>query len=88
VTGFDEIAIAQHFGRTISELAKDESMFARALVFVVKRRDGASDDDARNAALGMALKEITPFFNESSEDEAGKEQAPAEQPETSLSSVS
>jgi hypothetical protein len=36
LTGFDEIAIAQHFGRTVSDLAQsDASMFGRALVFVV-----------------------------------------------------
>jgi hypothetical protein len=89
LTGFDEIAISQHFGRTVSELGeKDQSMFGRALVFVLKRRDGASDDEARNAALGLTMKEFTAFFAEPSEDEAGKDEAPEEQPESSLSSVS
>lgn len=90
VTGFDEIAIAQQFGRTVGELAeKDQSMFGRALVFVVKRRDGASDGDAYQAALGMSVKELTSsFFAEASEEEAGKGEPLAEQPEASLSSVS
>lgn len=89
VTGFDEIAIAQHFGRTVQELAeKDASMFGRALVFVVKRRDGASDDEARNAALGMTFGEFQAFFAEPTEVEAGKDEPPGESPAASLSSVS
>jgi hypothetical protein len=41
LTGFDEIAIAQQFRHTVADLAQnDVSMFARALVFVAKRRDG------------------------------------------------
>jgi hypothetical protein len=89
ITGFDEIAIAQHFGRTVQELAeKDASMFARALVFVVKRRDGATDDEARNLALGQTMKEYNAFFAEPSEEEAGKDEEPEPLPEASLSSVS
>lgn len=89
VTGFDEIAIAQHFGRTVSELAeKDASMFGRALVFVLKRRDGATDDEARTAALEMTFGEFQKFFAEASEEEAGKDEASEPPPAQSLSSVS
>lgn len=89
LTGFDEIAIAQHFGRTVSELAAhDQSMFGRALVFVLKRRDGANDDDARNQALSLSMKEFTAFFADTSEEESGKDEQPEPQPESSPSSVS
>lgn len=77
LTGFDEIAIAQRFGRTVSELAtRDESMFGRALVFVFKRRGGATDDEAYNAALSLSMKEFMTFFAAESDEESGKEQQP------------
>jgi len=89
LTGFDEIAIAQRFGRTVTDLAQhDSTMFTRALVFVVQRREGDTDDAAWDAALGLPLKEVSTFFAVDTEDEAGKDEAPEPQPETSLSSVS
>lgn len=90
VTGFDEIAIAQRFGRTIADLAQgDASMFMRSLVFVVKRREGANDEDAWKDAMGMSTKDtLTGFFAEDSEEEAGKDEEPETQPGTSLTSVS
>jgi hypothetical protein len=88
LTGFDEIAIAQQFGRTVSELAaKDQSMFGRALVFVVRRRDGLSDVEARDAALGLTMKGFTGFFAETSAEESGKDEPPVPQPEPSLTSA-
>lgn len=74
LSGFDEIAIAQHFGRTVSDLAeKDPSMFGRALAFVMLRRGEPkmNDDDARNAVMNMSLKELQAKFEEGA-DEAGK----------------
>jgi hypothetical protein len=89
LTGFDEIAIAQRFGRSVGDLAtSDPSMFGRALVFVIKRRDGANDEEAWNAAMGLSMKGFTEFFAEPSEEEAGKDKGPEQQPGTSLSSVS
>lgn len=89
LTGFDEIAITQQFGRTVTDLAQhDPSMFGRAMVFVVKRRDGATDDDARNAAMAMTMKDYAVFFSDASEDESGKGVPSEEQPASSLSSVS
>lgn len=89
LTGFDEIAIAQHFGRNVGDLGvNDVSMFARALIFVFKRRDGATDDEARNAVLAMPLKECNAFFGEANAEESGKD-SPSEEPSgNSLSSVS
>jgi hypothetical protein len=89
VTGFDEIAISQHFGRTVMEMAeKDPSMFVRALIFVAKRREGATDDEARNAALEMPFKEYSDYFAPESVEEVGKDEQPAPSPVNSLTSVS
>jgi len=90
ITGFDEIAISTHFGRTIQDLAETEpSMFGRALVFVVKRREGLEDAEARKAALTMTLKECNEdFFATPSEEEAGKGEQPKPSPPSSLTSVS
>jgi hypothetical protein len=89
LTGFDEIAIAQQFGRNVADLAQhDPSMFSRTLLFVVKRRAGLSDEEAKNAALGMTMKECADFFAETSQEEPGKDEPSEEQPGTSLSSVS
>lgn len=89
LTGFDEMAIAQHFGHTVAELGgSNQSMFGRALVFVAKRRDGMSDDDARTAALSLPMKELTSFFADSSDEEAGKDEEPEQQPESLPSSAS
>lgn len=82
MTGFDEIAIAQRFGRTAADLAQnDGSMFLRSLIFVAKRREGLSDDEAWNAALGLPMKEAGEFFAQDSEEESGKEETPEPEPE-------
>lgn len=88
LTGFDEMAIKQHFGSPISDLASDQSMLARALVFVLRRRDGNSDDDARNQVLGMSLKEVLGYFSEESAESGKDEPVSAPSPTTSLTSVS
>jgi len=89
LTGFDEIAITQQFGRTVADLAQnDATMFARTLIFVVNRRDGISDDEARNGALGLTMKEFSTYFAEPSEEESEKDEPVGPQPENSLSSVS
>lgn len=90
VTGFEEIAVATHFGRTVEDLGNNDSrMFGRALVFVVKRREGLDDVAAREAALAMPFKELNEdFFAPDSKEEAGKDEQPEEQPEPSLISVS
>lgn len=89
LTGFDEIAIAQSFGHTISDLAgNDPSMFSRALIFVIKRRDGATDHDAREASLALTMKENNEFFAAPSAEEAGKDEPAEQPPESSPSSAS
>lgn len=88
LTGFDEMSITQHFGRPISELVDDSSMFGRALVFVLKRRDGANDDDARNAALEMTLKAVSGYFAEESQESGKDENSSESQPMSSPTGAS
>lgn len=87
LTGFDEMAITKHFGRPVSAFENDQSMLGRALVFVVKRRDGLTDDDARNAALELPLKDVLSFFAEESEESGKGEPQLGLQSEISLSSA-
>jgi hypothetical protein len=99
LTGHEEMAIAQHFGRTVGEMIPEPGMYRRALIFVVKRHEGLNEDEARNAALDMRLKDVLEFFpQESAEadpeaervvEESGKDEPqPEPQREISLSSVS
>ncbi|HET6915737.1 MAG TPA: hypothetical protein VFH56_06560 [Acidimicrobiales bacterium] len=71
LTGFEEIAIAQRFGRTVLDLASsDQTMFGRALVFAGTRREGATDDDAWQTAMEMPLKQVQELVAEADEDES------------------
>ena len=91
LNGYDEIAIAQQFGSVVGDLAQhNQSMFARALVFIIKRREGASDEAAKTAVMEMPVKELTEYLTaeETSEEEVGKDEQPARSLESSLSSVS
>lgn len=88
LTGFDEMAISQHFGRPVGAFAEDQSMLARVLVFVLKRREGLNDDDARNAVLNLPLREVLAFFPSESAESGKDEQPSVTQPASSLASVS
>lgn len=92
LTGHDELEIAEQFGRTIAELTdRDPSMWGRALVFVIFRREGENDRDAFVKAMGLTMKQTTSFFaveNYGESEESGKGEPAAEQPPApSLSSV-
>lgn len=92
LTGHEETWIAEQFGRSVGELIPQPGMYRRALIFVTKRREGVNEDDARNAAMDMRLKDVLEFFPEAgseAEQESGKDETPDEtKPEPSLSSVS
>lgn len=100
LTGHEEMWIADQFSRTIGELIPEPGMYRRALIFILKRREGVTDDDARNAVLDMKLKDVLEFFpavtGEGEPDaevvevveEAGKDESEPEQPlAPSLTSV-
>lgn len=97
LTGFDEIAIAQKFGREVTELAeKSPTTWIRAMVFTVMRREGLSDVDAKQAALELTLAQTQEFFADDDEvtpdepvTESGKDvDLPGEWPKTSQPSAS
>lgn len=69
LTGFDELAIAKAFGKPLEELT-GPSMGGRALVFVLKRRDGGMKDaEAHKYAMGLAMKAIDEHFLPNPDDE-------------------
>ncbi|MBS2939590.1 hypothetical protein KDN32_17765 [Nocardioides sp. J2M5] len=74
LTGFDEIAIAAHFGDKITNLHADPFAFLRALAFVDFRRGGQNDKDAYQSAMALTISATQNYFTEDeTEDEAGKE---------------
>lgn len=87
LTGFDEIAIRNAFGMDILKSGEDQpATMLRSLAFVLNRREGMTDSDAKNAALSMTLGEVNALFEED-EDEAvpddpstplGKDDSPSE----------
>jgi hypothetical protein len=99
LTGHEETWIAEQFGRPIGEFIPQPGMYRRALIFVLKRRDGVNEDDARNAAMDMRLKDVLDFFPDVNGvepdaaaaeeiEESGKDEPDPEQlPGTSLTSV-
>lgn len=57
LTGFDEIAIEQSFGKPLDSLS--DTMAGRALSFVMSRREGSNDKEAYGACMRATLGEIT-----------------------------
>lgn len=103
MTGHEEMWVADQFDKSIGEMVErfltrnDVGPYYRAAIFVLKRREGVNDDDARNAVLAMTLKDVVEYFpREKSEEpaevaaieEAGKDEPePEQQPGPSLTSV-
>lgn len=86
LTGFDEIAIEKAFGQDVMVLAEDKQLtFTRALLFILRRRDGMSDAEAKTAVMNMPVGDVLDAFDEDDEvdpsdpvTEAGKD---AERPD-------
>ena len=74
LNGFDEIAIEKAFGKPLTELS--DTMAARALVFVLRRRDGMDDKDARREVMQMALGVVMDSFAEEGDTEGKDEPEP------------
>jgi hypothetical protein len=68
LTGFDEIAISKHFDADVSVLRDRPFTFMRALVFIDQRRTGLSDPEAKEAALGLTLREVDDYFAEDQDE--------------------
>lgn len=70
LTGYDEIAITEAFGRYFAVLMDDPTMLARSMVFTVLRRGGAKDKDAKRAAMDLRWGDVQSFFAD--DDEQGE----------------
>lgn len=69
LTGFDEIAIKQKFGMALKPLGdEDQTQFLRALVFVLRRRDGKQDAEAFHLAQAATLSEVSAQFQQPGEE--------------------
>lgn len=69
LTGFDEVAIAKHFGDEWQGLMTEKPvMFLRALAFVHFTRTEMNTADAKKAAMGLTVKQAHDFFEPEVED--------------------
>lgn len=62
LNGYDEIAIATHFGARITDLRDDPISGGRALAFVHQRRGGLRDPDAYAACMALTMQEVVDYF--------------------------
>ena len=63
LTGFDEVAIAGAFGKTLDAMGEDGGMMGvRALVFVHRRREGDKDGAAKKFAMDLPRGEVAAYF--------------------------
>lgn len=62
INGFEQIAIRQTFRERLDSLAGDGTMFMRALLFVLEKRDGASDGDAFRNVMLLGLDDVVSRF--------------------------
>lgn len=70
LTGFEEQAIEDRFGRTIADLLSQDAVKAcRALLFVLARRAGDKDGDAYKAVMEFRLKDVDSRFQSEDEDQ-------------------
>lgn len=69
LTGFDEIAVTKHFGVDVYMDSETKPvLIQRALVFILKRRDGLTDTDAYQAAMSMPLSEVSDYCAKAEDD--------------------
>ena len=79
LTGFDEVAIAKHFGAEALELAeKKPTMLARALAFVHMTREGRDAAAARADAMGLSIRQANDYFLDSEDEVTPEEPVTAE----------
>ncbi len=64
INGFDQIAVRQMFRERLDQLAADSTMFMRALLFVLAKRDGANDGDAYRSVMLLPLDEVVERFKD------------------------
>lgn len=76
LTGFDEIAIKKAFGARFEDL--EGMFFARSLLFVQMRREGAGDAAAFKAVMEMTFGDVEDRFDKPAADAEGNSGGPAE----------
>ena len=75
LNGFEDIAIEKAFG--VALLKMDEMRASRALLFILKRRDGANDFDAYKGAMEVTFGDLMDTFETEDDDEDAAESAAA-----------
>lgn len=73
LTGYDEIAITKEFGKDFAVLVNYPTSLGRALIFILKRREGLTDKEAKRAAMEMRLGDVNDFFEDESDDDEDPE---------------
>jgi hypothetical protein len=73
LTGFDEVAIEQAFRADLSEVMDSGSKSVRALIFVLKRREGLKDKEAFQYAMEVSRGDLNSHFTLSTEADASGE---------------
>lgn len=75
LTGFEEIAIKKEFSDTLTALAEagDQSMFARALIFIDHRRQDLKVPDAFKHAMNLSRSDVKDYFTEPPKDDGPEE---------------
>lgn len=68
MTGFDEIAVEQRFHKNIQDI-ESESMMARALIFVLERRNGKDDKTAYGEAMRLTVGDLQSYFEKEDDEE-------------------
>lgn len=69
LTGYEDQAIEDRFGRTIAQLLDANAIKAcRALLFVEAKRRGVRDGDAYKQVMGMTISEVDSSFKDEAED--------------------
>ena len=64
LTGFDEIAVAAHFGMKVTTLRQEDAItLGRALAFVhYRRNEGMADAPAYQTAMDLTMQQVVDFF--------------------------
>lgn len=78
INGFEQIGIRQTFRERLDSLANDGTMFMRALLFVLAKRDGQADGDAYRNVMLLPLDEVVGRFKGDDEPDEEDEDAVAE----------
>lgn len=71
LTGYEELGIREAFGAPVQKFIGEGDVFTyhRALIFVLRKREGMSHAQALKASLSLTVKTVVDYFTEP--DESG-----------------